>query len=1247
MAVGIGVVKPYPCNITLPSLMSQPQPTIERPSYVGFWIASLLLIVTFVFGLLIYPPYFEEVAGMTEVSSNVLFLGRFHPILVHLPVGILVFLMVVEVLCLRRSMEEKFGAAALLALWMGAAGAVFAVLAGIMLSREGGYSGGTFTLHQGLGIIGTAGILLGLVLRLAGMATENRGLVDGYRAVLFLSFSLMGVGAHFGANMVHGSKYMTQHAPPAIAAQIIGMEKWMLSLVESKKDAEPPAPIKPEPPDPVVAKTEPAKEGEAPLTEPAPKTAEATPAPAPAPAMVAAGDEKLVFQHLILPILEQKCNNCHNEDKSKGDLRMDSYEMMMKGGETEGNVVPGQPDQSLTIIRIDLPIDDDEHMPPEGKEQVSPEELELLRWWIKEGASNTMTVKDATFPEETKALTEELLARPTAMHTAPAEHLPAQPTPRLVTGSWLNAVVVMAAAASLAAVSNAAEAGKGPSPAILEAVKKVEAAGASLLPLAADSPSYRFSALNVAKEFGDAGLDALQPVAEHLVSLDLARTQVTDAGLAKVAKMTQLKELRLDNTGISDAGLDHLKGLAQLEYLNVYGSKVTDAGIQKLAGLANLKALYVWQTGVTKAGVAQLRGKLPKTHINNGWSAEDDAKPVAVVAAAPVAAKSTEPVKPAAAPAKPAAAPAPAAAVAIDPKIAATVVLYKDLVAPILADKCVSCHGEEKSKGKLRMHTFADLLKGGSEGDVNIIPGKAAESLSMKRIALPLDDDEHMPPEDKEQLTKEEIALLTWWINEGASETQTLDKAKRTTEVDGILAVVLKDKLKPVVAAAPAPAAKPAAAPAKPAATAAPAAAKVSAEAAAKAIVYNDVIVPILAEKCYSCHGEEKGKGKLRMHTFADLKRGGSEGEVNLVAGKSADSLMIKRVLLPKDDDEHMPPEDEPQITAEELALLKWWIDSGASETETVAAAKKTPEIEGLIAVALTKTPAKPVEMVKKVEKPKAPALTDEQKKQVAEITAKLQGLNATLMPLAQDTEQLRLSVINAADKFGDKELALLAPIANQILWLDLARSQVTDAGLATIAQMNFLERLHLENTKVTDAGLAKIGKLPALEYLNLYGTKVTDAGAAGLADAKALKKLFVWQTGVTKAGAKALEGKVPGLVVNVGLSEAEIAKLTAPPPEPPKVEAPKPEPAKPAAAPAAKPETKPAAKPDAKPVAKPDAPPAPAAKPEAKPAPAAKPEVKPDTPPPAKQPSAESPQPKPAKPAAPPAEPKPAAKAA
>jgi len=538
---------------------------------------------------------------------------------------------------------------------------------------------------------------------------------------------------------------------------------------------------------------------------------------------------------------------------------------------------------------------------------------------------------------------------------------------------------------ALALVLNvhAADDKKTADPAIEAAMKQVNATGASLMPVAAGASAYRFTALNVAREFTDAGLAVLAPVADRIASLDIARSKVTDAGLAKIAAMKNLKELHLEGTTVGDAGLDHLKGLAGLEYLNLYNTKVTDAGIAKLAALGRLKALYVWQSGVTKAGVTALKAKLPGAHINNGWTAEDDAKPVTVAAAKPAAA------------------------------------------APVTA--------------------------------------------------------------------------------------------------------------KP---AAQAPAATPPAAPA--------AGAKLDAATAAKAVVYRDVIAPIMQAKCVSCHGEEKKKGKLQLHTFAAIMKGGGDGANTVIAKNIKDSLMLVRANLPDDDDEHMPPSDEVQLTKEEVALIKWWIETGASETATVAATKPAADVEAALASLLAKGLPKTAVSVKAA-KARPAALTSAEKKQVDEVRAKMEALDASLMPLAQDTEQLRLGVINAADKFGDKHLALVNPVAKHIVWADLSRSQVTDAAADTLAQMTGLERLHLENTRISDAALGKLAGLQNLEYLNLYGTKVTDGGIAKLASAKGLKKLFVWQTGVTQNGAKALEGRIPGLKVNVGLTEAEIAKLTAP----------------------------------------------------------------------------------------------------
>ena len=66
--------------------------------------------------------------------------------------------------------------------------------------------------------------------------------------------------------------------------------------------------------------------------------------------------------------------------------------------------------------------------------------------------------------------------------------------------------------------------------------------------------------------------------------------------------------------------------------------------------------------------------------------------------------------------------------------------LFAELVTPILNAKCVSCHGEEKTKGKLRLDTFAEIMKGGSEGEA-VVPGKVDDSSLLQRVYLPLDDD--------------------------------------------------------------------------------------------------------------------------------------------------------------------------------------------------------------------------------------------------------------------------------------------------------------------------------------------------------------------------------------------------------------------------------------------------------------------------------------------------------------------------
>ncbi len=101
----------------------------------------------------------------------------------------------------------------------------------------------------------------------------------------------------------------------------------------------------------------------------------------------AADDPGFDFQKDIAPILEFKCVECHRSGKEKGELRMDTKEWLLKGGDSGPSIVAGKPEESLVIDRVTLPEDDVDVMPPEGEgELLSEKEVALLEKWIKAGA---------------------------------------------------------------------------------------------------------------------------------------------------------------------------------------------------------------------------------------------------------------------------------------------------------------------------------------------------------------------------------------------------------------------------------------------------------------------------------------------------------------------------------------------------------------------------------------------------------------------------------------------------------------------------------------------------------------------------------------------------------------------------------------------------------------------------------------------------------------------------------------------
>src|SRR5688500_5903796 len=105
-------------------------------------------------------------------------------------------------------------------------------------------------------------------------------------------------------------------------------------------------------------------------------------------------EEAVVFAHMVKPILEKKCESCHNDKKAKGELVMGTEALLLKGGKSGKLWDSTAADLGLMLRRVHLPLEAKKHMPPQGKPQLTEEEIEIITQWIRKGADFKLRVVD-------------------------------------------------------------------------------------------------------------------------------------------------------------------------------------------------------------------------------------------------------------------------------------------------------------------------------------------------------------------------------------------------------------------------------------------------------------------------------------------------------------------------------------------------------------------------------------------------------------------------------------------------------------------------------------------------------------------------------------------------------------------------------------------------------------------------------------------------------------------------------------
>ena len=477
-------------------------------------IGTTILVATFPF-----IPIPEESSGM------LVFLGRFHPVLLHFPIVLVLLTLIFEGLQVYQkwSGNQKLKLPNLSGLvgpllLVSAITTLITVIGGFLLFQSGEYRGVLIRQHL------WGGVLLMISLNSAAFfywwpqRQSNWMIQAPYQGFLFLAGALVIITSHLGGTITHGQDFLTEHLPS----------------------------LKPDKPAPVE------------LKEPS---------------------ELLVFEDLIMPIMEDKCQSCHNQYKVKGGLVLTSYASLMKGGDSEKPlVIAGDPFESELFHRLVLPMADDERMPPSEKPQLEPYEIDLFEWWIHNGGAEDMKLG----PEPSDTITAIL----------------DQYLPNLYQSERLK----MRQEQELDKLS-----------------EELAQLGKDIGLVIEQDPEYQ-GFFTVSMQMPPAlitnqSIEKLKSYAPLFSKVSLPGADIDDDALFVMGRMTNLRDLYLPKTCVTGEGLAYLKDLNMLENINLSNSELSNAGILNLIHLPEVKTIYVWGAETDTVVLKSLRAYLPEVKI--------------------------------------------------------------------------------------------------------------------------------------------------------------------------------------------------------------------------------------------------------------------------------------------------------------------------------------------------------------------------------------------------------------------------------------------------------------------------------------------------------------------------------------------------------------------------------------------------------------------------------------------------------
>ena len=293
--------------------------------------------------------------------------------------------------------------------------------------------------------------------------------------------------------------------------------------------------------------------------------------------------------------------------------------------------------------------------------------------------------------------------------------------------------------------------------------------------------------------------------------------------------------------------------------------------------------------------------------------------------------------------------------------------------------------------------------------------------------------------------------------------------------------------------------------------------------------IYTHFVQPIFDKKCVSCHNENKAKGELILSSYNSLLKGGESGPLM----NDLENTLLHRIELPREDDDHMPPSDEEQLTESEVAILKNWFELGASES--LAFTELDPE-SGIFKI-----------VQNKINESKAQSWSD-----LPEVTDKdLHALNSdycTIRRLYHGANALQV-LIFPQKNYSIKVLQNLKPVSNNIIELNLFDLPLTGKEMKLLNSFEHLESLNIRGCTITEEDFNELEYLKNLKVLKAYDTQLGDEVVDRLASFTSLRDLYVFNTNITSSGVDNLRSKNKNLNIMIEATEANDFKAVLPPP--------------------------------------------------------------------------------------------------